>query len=43
MLSKLVTFGATPVQLGLSYEYNFYDDGNGPEDVWGFTVKVLSP
>lgn len=42
-LSKLVTFGATPVQLGLSYEYNFYDDGNGPEDVWGFTVKVLSP
>ncbi|MCA0994053.1 hypothetical protein [Alloyangia pacifica] len=42
-LNKLVTMGTTPVQFGLSYEYNFYDDGNGPEDTFGFTMKILVP
>ena len=42
-LNKLAQFGTTPVQFGLSYEYNFYDDGNGPEDTIGFTMKILVP
>ncbi|NIZ10045.1 hypothetical protein [Pseudooceanicola sp. HF7] len=42
-VNKLVTLGATPVQFGLSYEYNFYDAGNGPKDTIGFTMKILVP
>lgn len=42
-LNRLVTFGRTPVQFGLSYEYNFEDSGAGPEDTIGFTMKILSP
>lgn len=42
-LNKLVHVGATPVQLGLSYEYNFYDDRVAPEGTIGVTVKVLVP
>lgn len=42
-LNKLVHFGKTPVQFGLSYEYNFYDKTIGPQDTIGFTMKVLVP
>lgn len=42
-VSKLVTAGRLPVQFLLSYEHNFYDDGTGPEDTIGFTVKLLVP
>ncbi|MCA0941965.1 hypothetical protein LCM08_17920 [Salipiger pacificus] len=42
-LNKLAHFGTTPVQFGLSYEYNFYEDGDGPEDTIGFTMKILVP
>ena len=42
-LNKLVRFGTTPVQFGLSYEYNFYDEGVTPEETIGLTIKVLVP
>ncbi|MDW4497077.1 hypothetical protein R5H30_03715 [Sulfitobacter sp. D35] len=43
-LNKLVALDAgISVQYGLSYEYNFYDDGFGPKDTFGFTAKFLLP
>ncbi|MDS9470189.1 hypothetical protein RGQ15_21815 [Paracoccus sp. MBLB3053] len=42
-VNKLVRFGTTPVQFGLSYEYNFYDETVAPEDTIGFTMKILAP
>ncbi|PKM09704.1 MAG: hypothetical protein CVV17_00050 [Gammaproteobacteria bacterium HGW-Gammaproteobacteria-7] len=42
-LSKLTKLGGRPVQFQASYEHNFYDDGVGPEDTIGFTVKLLVP
>ena len=42
-VSRLVRFGRTPVQFQASYEHNFYDEGFGPEDTLGLTVKVLLP
>ena len=42
-LNKLVQFDRTPVQFGLSYEYNFYDDTIAPEETIGFTMKILVP
>jgi hypothetical protein len=44
-LSKLTRPGAgrVPLQYQLSYERNFYDDGEAPRDTFGFTVKFLLP
>jgi hypothetical protein len=42
-LSKLADLGGRPVQFQASYEHNFYDDGVGPKDTIGFTVKLLVP
>ncbi len=42
-LNRLANIGGKPVQFGLSYEYNFYDDAPAPKDTIGFTIKVLSP
>ncbi len=42
-VSKLVKLGGTPVQFQASYEHNFYDEGLGPEDTVGLTIKVLLP
>jgi len=40
-VSKLARLGGTPVQFQGSYEHNFYDEGFGPKDTVGLTVKVL--
>ncbi len=42
-LAKLTKIGKRPVQFQMNYERNFYDDGSGPEDTIGFTVKLLVP
>lgn len=42
-VNKLIHVGGAPVQLGLSYEYNFYDEGISPESVIGLTGKLLVP
>ena len=42
-ISKMTRPGGVPVQLSGTYEHNFYDEGSGPEDTVGFTVKVLLP
>lgn len=42
-VSKLTQISGRPVQFQLSYERNFYDEGTGPKDTIGFTVKVLVP
>jgi hypothetical protein len=42
-LSKLVTFGTTPVQFQASYEHNFYDDDVAPADTFGVIAKILLP
>lgn len=41
--AKLKRFGKVPVQFQATYEHNFYDDGFGPKDTIGFTVKALMP
>ncbi len=42
-VSKLVKTGGPPVQMILSYERNFYDEGMGPKDTIGLTAKLLLP
>lgn len=42
-VSKLVRPGGVPVQFQGSYEHNFHDEGFGPEDTFGLTIKVLLP
>lgn len=41
--SKLTKFSGLPVQFQLSYERNFYDEGRGPKDTIGVTIKLLVP
>ena len=41
--SKLIRFGGVPVQVQGSYEHNFYNEGFGPENTVGLTIKVLLP
>lgn len=40
-LTRLQTFGSTPVQLSLQYEHNFADDAVTASDSLRFTVKFL--
>jgi hypothetical protein len=42
-VAKLSKIGKVPTQYQFSYERNFYDEGFGPEDTLGFTVKILLP
>lgn len=43
-LSKLKKFGKVPVQLGLEYEYNFYDEAiNSPKSQLRLSAKLLFP
>ncbi|MDJ0995612.1 MAG: hypothetical protein QNI90_18680 [Dinoroseobacter sp.] len=42
-VSKLTKIADRPVQWQLSYERNFYDEGTGPKDTIGFTIKLLVP
>lgn len=42
-VSKVAKVGGKPMQFQLSYERNFYDEGVGPEDTIGLTVKLLVP
>ena len=42
-ISKLTRSVDQPLQVQLSCEYNFYDDGNGPEATVGLTLKMLVP
>ena len=42
-VSKLVHLGKLPLQVQLSYEHNFQDDGFGPADTVGLTFKLLLP
>ncbi|AXI48328.1 hypothetical protein C1J03_21440 [Sulfitobacter sp. SK012] len=42
-VSKLTKISGLPVQFQVSYERNFYDEGRGPKDTIGFTVKLLVP
>lgn len=42
-VSRLVHIGGVAVQFQASYEYNFYDDGIGPQDTFGLIAKVLLP
>ena len=42
-VSRLVRFGGVPVQVQGSYEHNFHDEGFGPENTVGLTIKVLLP
>lgn len=42
-LSKMIKLGGSPVQLQAYYEYNFYDDGKGPEDTLALIAKLLLP
>ena len=42
-VSKLIRVGGVPTQFQLSYERNFSDDGTGPKDTVGLTLKLLLP
>jgi hypothetical protein len=42
-VAKLFRTGRTPLQVQGSYERNFYDDGTGPKDTFGLTLKLLVP
>jgi hypothetical protein len=42
-VAKLSKLGAVPVQYQMNLERNFYDEGRGPEDTLGLTLKILLP
>jgi hypothetical protein len=42
-VAKLAKVGGRPMQFQLTYERNFYDEGFGPQDTIGLTVKLLVP
>ncbi len=42
-VTKPTRIGGRAVQFLASYERNFHDEGFGPEDAFGFTIKLLVP